>query len=514
MTPYRWTITATLMAAICLYGAGPVAANNLRIANATIIAPESPDGTAQVRFDISWENSWRYAKDADDKYYHDAAWLFFKVRPTNGNWQHVILESAGHSTGDADGTPIELSVPTDRMGVFIRRSGDGAGTLARTNVTVKWNLADSGISASRSVEVRACGVEMVYVAQGAFWAGDKSTTPIHAEYPPFSPTWINTAIATNTPISIGNGEYAGGYPYLGGVGLRPASGSWPNGYNAFYCMKHEITQGQYADFLNSITKIQSEFREATIPVRRVSSTFPRYTISGVWPNFVASKPDRACPFLSWADGVAFASWAGLRPMTGVEYEKACRGPERYVDGAIGEHAWGTTNIIADASLGLSGTENGTETVTNDVSLGAAVYGNNVVVGGDASTGPLRVGIFATNGATRVTSGASYWGIMELTGNLKERMITIFNATGRSFTGRHGNGVLNEYGEASVTGWPGQDQVGSGSRGGSYSSDGVWYIRYLRITELRISRDTYVDQVGTYHYYRVSDNGWRGVRTAP
>ncbi len=497
-------ITAALMMAICVYSAGPVAANNLRIANTTVIAPGTPDGTAQVRFDISWENSWRYAKDADDKYYHDAAWVFFKVRPTNGDWQHVVLEAAGHSTGDAEGTPIEISVPTDRMGAFIRRSEEGAGTLARTNVTIEWNLTDSGISASRSVEVQACGIEMVYVAEGAFWVGDGAANSA------FNPTRINTANATNPPASIGSGEYQGGYPAYGGNvnSYKPSTNAWPNGYSAFYCMKYMITQGQYVDFLNSLTLPQSANRNP-MEFRRAAA-HNRFVVTGSWPSFTVSRPDRICSWLSWADVAAYAAWSGLRPMSETEYEKACRGPEPYL---ANENAWGTATIVPVGSLVLSGAEDGTETVTTDVSLGAAVYGRQDITGGDGGTGDanrgaLRAGIFATNGATRISAGAGYWGIMELSGSQVEQAVTIRHATGRLFDGLHGDGALNEYGEASVTGWPGPDSVGSGYRGG------YWYDSGATIARLQVSDANAAASTHTYQYLRSNVRGGRAVRTAP
>ncbi len=506
MTPYRWTMTAVLMVALCIYGTGPVAANNLRIANATLIAPATPDGTAQIRFDISWENSWRYAKDADDKYYHDAAWVFFKVRPTNGDWQHVVLEAAGHTTGDAEGTPIEISVPTDRMGAFIRRSEEGAGTLARTNVTVKWNLADSGISASRSVEIRACGIEMVYVAEGAFWVGDGASGFVSA-------TRINTANATNPPVLIGGIQYQGGYPALSGntVTLRPSTNAWPNGYNAFYCAKYLVTQGQYADFLNTLTKIQSEHRD---PRWDWFTLYPyRLKLSGGWPNFVADRPDRAHQYTSWADQSAFLAWSALRPISETEYEKACRGQETYV---TNEFAWGATTIVAIVSLNIVGAENGTETVSNDVTMGAAVYGNQGFTGNaDAPTGwqgmgPLRVGIFATNGATRVSAGAGFWGIMELSGSLDQGTVDLGHASGRKFSGLHGTGALNGYGEAPVLdlAWPDYDGNGVRLRSGGNS---LTTTPRLRVSDRTTAgTETWIGTANHRHPLR----GVRGVRTAP
>ena len=55
--------------------------------------------------------------------------------------------------------------------------------------------------------------------------------------------------------------------------------------------------------------------------------------------------DIACNFLNWADGAAYADWAGLRPMTELEYVKASRGTRSPV---VNEYAWSTTNLHASA----------------------------------------------------------------------------------------------------------------------------------------------------------------------
>lgn len=216
---------------------------------------------------------------------------------------------------------------------------------------------------------------------------------------------------------------------------------------------------------------------------------------------MSTRRDRACSYLSWADGCAFADWAGLRPMTELEFEKACRGPLTPV---ANEYAWGTATIMADAARVLSGAENGTETVTSSTALGGCNYGGAAHTGdGDAGSGPLRVGIFATNGSSRVSAGASYWGIMELSGSLWERPVTIGNATGRSFTGLDGNGVLNASGDADVSNWPGTTATGAGYRGGDW-------INNLN-TIARVS-----DRINAAKVYagRGNNVGARAVRSAP
>ncbi|MEI8345170.1 MAG: hypothetical protein WCG06_03765 [Candidatus Omnitrophota bacterium] len=111
------------------------------------------------------------------------------------------------------------------------------------------------------------------------------------------------------------------------------------------------------------------------------------------------------------------------------------------------------------------------------------YNNATYAGGDASTGPLRCGIFATAiSTTRTTAGAGYFGNMELSGNVYERTVSVGNTSGRAFTGTHGDGTLTTTsgyeGNATNTDWPGIDAnanrgvtgaLGSGLRGGCYAN---------------------------------------------
>ncbi len=108
----------------------------------------------------------------------------------------------------------------------------------------------------------------------------------------------------------------------------------------------------------------------------------------------------------------------------------------------------------------------TKRIPRLICLGGALYRGNAISGGDGGSGPVRVGIFATNNADRVSAGASYWGIMELSGNLYERPVTIGHATGRAFAGTHGDGVLTAAGNANVSAWPGEDAAGTGIQGGT------------------------------------------------
>jgi formylglycine-generating enzyme required for sulfatase activity len=202
------------------------------------------------------------------------------------------------------------------------------------------------------------------------------------------------------------------------------------------------------------------------------------------------------------DGCAYVDWAGLRPMTELEYEKACRGDQAAVPN---EYPWGTSTIHASSYAALNNPGENNE-LPNAPSTTAGNASYNTTDG--AIDGPLRVGLFATASSSRMTSGGSYYGIMELSGNLWDRVVTIGNATGRDFTGLNGNGQLSPNGHANQTLWPGisgsevTGATGSGFRGGDWDSPG------------NLSRVSARNNAANLNAIRFNIYGFRGVRVFP
>ena len=62
--------------------------------------------------------------------------------------------------------------------------------------------------------------------------------------------------------------------------------------------------------------------------RRARLSSSRGTIRLDGNAYVAGAPSRPANWISWDDGLAFADWAGLRPMTELEFTKAARGHGR------------------------------------------------------------------------------------------------------------------------------------------------------------------------------------------
>jgi len=114
---------------------------------------------------------------------------------------------------------------------------------------------------------------------------------------------------------------------------------------------------------------------------------------------------------------------------------------------------------------------------------------------------MRCGTFAEDDETRQSSGATYYGVMEMTGNLYEWAVGVGNASGRSFTGVHGNGTLDANGLPDAAGWP----TFLGFRGGTYAS--------TISADGRISDRNWANWNAS-STTRYASTGGRGVRTAP
>lgn len=500
--------------------AGYGLANNLVIDN--VVVKKYSDEVAVVQFDISWENSWRRELGGDPLFLHDAAWVFFKVKAEtrdavaveNQVWEHVVLEGSGvNPEGYAVGvgTAVELVVPEDRIGLFVRRAYDGAGTTAVKRVKALWKFADKGLIKTDLVRMQAFGLEMCYVAEGAFKVGDGGATrgELHEggstnNVKPFAITSAGPIEVADVPGKLwGGARTTGAFTSFGGEGVIPAE--YPNGYNAFYCMKYEVTQGQYADFLNTLTRVQQATRcvitntglymSGTAGGSLTSSGRNTIYMSDNPPTpqpyvYAVETPDRACNYISMMDLSAVLDWSGLRPMTELEFEKACRGP---VEPTPNECAWGSTTATGQTGHDEEGAPDGSG---KEVALPAGANCNY----GSKMDGPVRVGIYARPGSTREASGASYWGIMELSGNMCERLMSL--ATARNFPGNHGDGVLAVNGHGNQTSWPNGNAAGSCFRGGQYTSA----VAGLYVSER--SRGSNAD-ISRYAYW-----GGRGVRSAP
>lgn len=499
------------LAALCLL-ANPASANNLVVSDAQLVAKNSASGTANVRFNLAWENSWRNRNN------RDAVWLFVKYSTDGGSsWHHARMKSAGTNpagTSTGTGSSISVTIPGDKIGAFAERTTEGNGNVSAHAVELVWDFQANGLGANDTARVKVYGVEMVYVPEGSFFAGDQGASS--AAFKQGSADQDAWTIQSNSSINVSNAVSDGFYYQSAGNPGEDSTGSsfaipagFPKGYSAFYVMKYEVTEGLWTSFFNSLAGSQKLNRDLTSGDGKGSDALvQRNAVQWTTGAAVSDRENRACGFLSWMDGAAFADWAGLRPLTELEFEKAVRGKE--VEAVTGEFAWG--NLSITAADALSGAEEGAEIVSTENAN--ANFGATNFSGGDGSQGPLRAGIFATQESTKTQSGAAFYGAMEFSGNLSERVVTVGNSAGRAFTGTHGDGELttraNYEGNATNSDWPGIDTDatrgvtgadGSGFRGGSWADSAD----RLRTSDRQAASLVDASRQGT--------NGFRAARTA-
>lgn len=460
-------------------------ANNVSITNVTI-------NGSDIGFNLGWDNSW---KDAVN---YDAVWVFIKYRQPNGDWLHATLNSSGHNFPAA----ASFELPSDYKGLFVFRTNTGAGTNTFTACTIRWNNLADGVANTANIQVKVSGIEMVKIPSGNYYLGDGGAfgrfiqqTSTKAVQITDQPTIVKTGGFGDDLQIRQNGILVDGDDGIDVNGITTINNpGYPTGYQRFYIMKYEISQGQYTDFLNTITSTQA--------ASRTQGANANYPIIGFHPNYAANEPERAMAYLNWSDGCAYADWAGLRPMSELEYEKASRGGLFPVPG---EFAWGSVSIH-NTAYNFVNPGQANESISNPgQGTGNALYNATYINIGM----PARSGIFASSAINpnREETGASYYGVMELSGNAFERCVTLGSVTGRNFNGSHGDGALSIDGFSNNSGWPGYSNgtistsTGAGLRGGAFN--------YFKETL----------QVSSRYYAASSDNlrnssyGFRAVRTA-
>lgn len=546
----RATYLSVLIACLLSFAA---TANDIAVSSATLTGQNAASDFTFVRFDINWSNSWRTSSGPSN---WDAAWVFVKFRIeggpgcTAGAWQHATLSSTSgdHLVTLTNGINPTITASADGKGIFIYRAGNGAGNIDWDQVMLRWNYGVDGVGDNCNVSVKVFAVEMVHIPQGNFYAGDNSLGGLAGQF---------EAGATSAAYQVtGEGAITLGGSGAGSMGNNNTSGmatpddfndaatqtlpaAFPKGFAAFYTMKYEISQEQYGEFLNVLTPTQQLARHGATVVNRYitnggtppnrnglkcrtlpvvgTNTMGVYAADLDNDNIFNESNDGqniACNYLSAMDLLAYFDWSGLRPMTEMELEKIMRGT---LPAIAGEYAWGSTSIYAGSYSPIINPGAGNELPTSpSTTLGNAAYNNTTNVLG----GPLRVGLFATATSSRVEAGASYYGVMEMTGNVWEVPVGVGNVAGRSFTGLHGNGALSAAGFANVDNWPGANgnsnwgATNAGTNTGSTQAAGLGFRAgtWNDNNWLRTSDRSYPAWTGVNA--REVRQGGRGVRTAP
>ena len=384
------------------------------------------------------------------------------------------------------------AIPTE-FKLFGRNKNDGAWTgPIYTGTKDDWlrGPADS-YPVSKSLKVEHPGAYTDYLIR--FYGAAVSVNNISMTDKDLSQStdfaYLVDNVGTTIPLSsAGRGLYADDKQTWDAT----LSATYPSGFYGFYVMKYELSQDQYVRFLNKLTLAQQKARTIgdellnvpeggyvfgnshTKPEARngiVVSTKSDGTTPVVFANklnvestsFSQSEDGLtiACNYVNPYDMLAYADWSGLRPMSELEFEKAAR--EAYpATPALGEYAWNSgdfTTVMNEGTLKNAGTP-------SEYLEGANINVNKTL------DGPVRCGSFAAKNGSRTEAGASYWGVMELSGNLAEICYNA-NTNGRGFQGvaaAHGDGALADNGTASVaaTYWP-QGLNAFALRGGSFAT---------------------------------------------
>ncbi len=333
-------------------------------------------------------------------------------------------------------------------------------------------------------------------------------------------------ITSEDAITFGNSVVDGLYAADGNTwsGILPET--YPKGYKGFYIMKYELSQEQYCNFLNMLSYTQQKSRignnldnlnrgdyvfgnPKSPSCRNGIAVFSRKNTSqpAVFGcNLNPAEPffDKddgqtlACNYMTGADMLAYLDWSGLRPMSELEYEKACRTPNRVTPG---EYAWNTTSVTPlGGQSGLLGSTFGTE---NESPVNVNTNANS----GVPSFGPVRCGSFGTSSTNQEQSGGSFYGVMELSGNLGEMCYSVTGGSSlntiASQNEHHGDGVLATNGDFNVvTYWNrSNDATALSIRGGSFASPNS----YLHVSDRRV-------MMGYNNTTRDSSVTFRGVRS--
>jgi hypothetical protein len=145
--------------------------------------------------------------------------------------------------------------------------------------------------------------------------------------------------------------------------------------------------------------------------------------------YFAASPDKACNGFTMENALAFADWAGLRPMSVLEYSKAALGPYP---------------ALANSQRPLSGYF--------------------------STSGVQNVGSTDSNLSTKTVSGSGFFGMKDMGGNVAETVVNLdFVNLDKHI---HGDGVLSATGNSNVANWAGLSMIYCEPYTSSYNPGGL------------------------------------------
>ncbi len=275
---------------------------------------------------VSWKNAWRNEKN------YDGAWLFLKLVGPDGGYIHLKLSDAHQAVSIEEKTlGLILKSSPDSAGLFISLAGNYRGDVS---AVLKLKLSRNQFRgvAVRQYRLQCYGMEMVYIPAGAHSIGDTSRSAVaNGAYFQSAgngkPGNIFRINKENDIIEVSdrNGAlyYTGRLAEYEGDKGGPIPAAFPKGVNSFIMMKYEPTQELYAAFLNSLPK---SLRDGHAKLLQSPGYYQlRGTIKKDSSRYLADIKDAPLNFIAWSNALSLADWCGLRPVTDLEFSKACRG---------------------------------------------------------------------------------------------------------------------------------------------------------------------------------------------
>lgn len=437
--------------------------NSASISSVVLSSPTAA-GTMNVTFHIR-SNKVISAVTANGGAYNTTDWIIVKFSTQAGadwSWYHAKLASGGSMTGSG----ASLTLASDLTGAFINHTATA--DIWSSTVTLIWDYKGSGALVRDSAIVKVYTIPMVKIPQGSFVynAGGLGGSH-HNNYGGLSQVTVGSA--NDIPTGAASG--------------------WPNGFNSFYIMRYPVTQGLYADYLNYV----SDYNANILHYNTFDSGYEITYAAGnpYGSRYNATYPNRAMNYLSSDDLWRWLSWAALRPLTEMEYQKASRdlAPDART------YPWGDEEP-------LPGLPNGTTyfyTPPNEGGNHTKYYMNfGNQTGGEKV---LDVGRYMSGDVYRTAAqtGASPYGVADLGGQVWNQVLNC------QFTSvpTGGNG---SYFPESYANWPVSVPSGDGSDYIGIVGGNWWNAYHYAKISIRTTRSNWS------LYSRYSNVGGRGGRT--
>ncbi len=469
-----------------------------------------------ITFDISWKNSWNSYSNAgaganlNFPKNRSGVWVFLKVQDDVTNeWNHqkVSTVAANHSSDIFN--PVGIYPSSDGVGVMLHHlTFNFSAASFSTTLTLQLDAVPIG-----NLNFKVFAIEMVESSQGAYHIGDGRL--------------FNGRLDTFTVLTAG-GTLSPGIPANELVHSFSSSGAshpnlccnYPIGFWKTNAMRYECSNEQYVEFLNTLTYDQqlaltdvSPDAPANSGAFRTHLAYNNNIIKIRVPGISNTKPavygcdynnnntynengdgqNQAFGIATVRRALSYLDWSGLRPMSELEFEKFTRGSDPLGNPRPRlrhEYAWGTDSVVGIRLGDANNIGQDNERYNGSAALGRAVCMANSV-SSTSPVNPMRVGQLSGPSTGRVASGASYYGFMDMSGNVAELCYSVFYSAQSLNRNDYGDGNLSnnaaDAGEHNVGNWPSSTTASAFVTRGGHCSSNINTTTYPGTSDLQTSQ---------------------------